>query len=129
MRAHTQADDYGRVYTVSHLPAFAVMATGAPPYAPPRVVQAFKDPLAGTQVPFNSKDNPEVHRITRPRRFASQPNLIPLDCNTHAKHVQVPMPAKTRTHVLGRRIDPSLADTKRRVARMEEAKERMRGKK
>ena len=129
MRAHTHADDYGRVYTVSHLPAFAAMATGEPPYAPPRVVQAFKDPLAGTQVPFNSKDNPEVHRITRPRRFASQPNLIPLDCNTHAKHVQVPMPAKTLTHALGRRIDPSLADTRRRVARMEEAKERLRGKK
>ena len=129
MRAHTQADDYGRVYTVSHLPAFAAMATGAPPYAPPRVVQAFKDPLAGTQVPFNSKDNPEVHRITRPRRFTSQPNLIPLDCDTHAKHIQVPMPAKTLTHALGRRIDPSLADTKRRVARMEEAKERLRGKK
>ena len=129
MRAHTQADDYGRVYTVSHLPAFAAMATGAPPYAPPRVVQAFKDPLAGTQVPFNSKDNPEVHRIARPRRFASQPNLIPLDCNTHAKHIQVPMPAKTLTHALGKRIDPSLADTRRCVARMEEAKERMRGKK
>ena len=129
MRAHTQADDYGRVYTVSHLPAFAAMATGAPPYAPPRVVQAFKDLLAGTQVPFNSKDNPEVHRIARPRRFASQPNLIPLDCDTHAKHIQVPMPAKTLTHALGRRIDPSLADTKRRVARMEEAKEKARGKK
>ena len=129
MRAHTQADDYGRVYTVSHLPAFAAMATGALPYAPPRVVQAFKDPLAGTQVPFNSKDNSEVHRITRPRRFTSQPNLIPLDCDTHAKHIQVPMPAKTLTHALGRRIDPSLADTRRRVARMEEAKGRMRGKK
>ena len=129
MRAHTQADDYGCVYTVSHLPAFAAMATGAPPYAPPRVVQAFKDPLAGTQAPFNSKDNPEVHRITRPRRFASQPSLIPLDCDSHAKHIQVPMPAKTLTHALGRRIDPSLADTKRRVARMEEAKERVRGKK
>ena len=129
MRAHTQADDYGRVYTVAHLPAFAAMATGAPPYAPPRVVQAFKDPLAGTQVPFNSKDNPEVHRITRSRRFASQPNLIPLDCDTHAKHIQVPMPAKTLTHALGRRIDPSLADMRRRAARMEEAKERVRGKK
>ena len=129
MHVHTQADDYGRVYTVSHLPAFAAMATGAPPYAPPRVVQAFKDPLAGTQVPFNSKDNPEVHRIARPRRFASQPNLIPLDCDTHAKHIQVPMPAKTLTHALGKRIDPSLADTRRRVARMEEAKERVRGKK
>ena len=129
MRAHTQADDYGRVYTVSHLPAFAAMATGAPPHAPPRVVQAFKDPLAGTQVPFNSKDNPEVHRIARPRRFASQPNLIPLDCDTHAKHIQVPMPAKTLTHALGRRIDPSLADTRRHDARMEEAKERARGKK
>ena len=129
MRAHTQADDYGCVYTVSHLPAFAAMATGAPPYAPPRVVQAFKDPLAGTQVPFNSKDNPEVHRITRPRRFASQPNLIPLDCDTRAKHIQVPMPSKTLTHALGRRIDPSLADTRRRTAHMEEAKGRMRGKK
>ena len=129
MRAHTQADDYGRVYTVSHLPAFAAMATGAPPYAPPRGVQAFKDPLAGTQAPFNSKDNPEVHRITRPRRFASQPSLIPLDCDSHAKHRQVPRPSKTLTQALGRRIDPSLADTKRRVARMEEAKERVRGKK
>ena len=129
MRAHTQADDYGHGYTVSHLPAFAAMATGAPPYAPPRVVQAFKDPLAGTQEPFNSKVNPEVHRITRPHRFASQPNLIPLDCDSHAKHIQVPMPSKTLTHALGRRIDSSLADTKRRVARMEEAKERVRGKK
>ena len=129
MRAHTQADDYGRVYTVAHLPAFAAMATGAPPYAPPRVVQAFKDPLAGTQAPFNSKDDPTVHRITRPRRFASQPNLIPLDCDTHAKHIQVPMPSKTLTHALGRRIDPSLADTRRRTARMEEAKERVCGKK
>ena len=100
------------------------MATGAPPYAPPRGVQAFKDPLAGTQVPFNSNDNPEVHRITRPRRFASQPNLIPLDGDSHAKHIQVPMPAKTLPHALGRRIDPSLADTRRRTARMEEAKGR-----
>lgn len=129
MRAHTQADDYGRVYTVSHLPAFAAMATGAPPYAPPRVVQAFRDPLAGTQAPFSSKDNPEVHRLARARRFASQPNLIPLDCDSHARHIQVPMPAKTLTHALGRRIDPSLADTRRRAARVEEAKERMRGKK
>ncbi|EET00268.1 Hypothetical protein GL50581_2490 [Giardia duodenalis ATCC 50581] len=125
MRAHTQADDYGRVYTVSHLPPFAAMATGAPP----RVVQAFKDPLAGTQAPFSSKDNPEVHRLARARRFASQPNLIPLDCDSHARHIQVPMPAKTLTHALGRRIDPSLADTRRRAARVEEAKERMRGKK
>ena len=129
MRAHTQADEYGRVYTVSHLPAFAAMATGAPLYAPPRVVQAFKDPLAGTQAPFSSKDDPTVHRITRPRRFTSQPNLIPLDCDTHAKHIQVPMPAKTLTHALGRRIDPSLADTRRRTACMEEARGRMRGKK
>lgn len=77
MRAHTQADDYGRVYTVSHLPSCAVLPTGSPPYAPPRVVQAFKDPLAGTQVPFNSKNDPSVHRIVKARRFASQSNLIP----------------------------------------------------
>ena len=46
MRAHTQADDYGRVYTVSHLPAFAAMATGAPPYAPP-VVCILLEPSCG----------------------------------------------------------------------------------
>lgn len=129
MRAHTQADDYGRVYTVSHLPPFAVLATGAPPFAPPRVVQAFKDPLAGTQMPFNSRNDPAVHRLGRSRRFTSQPNLIPLDCDSHAKHIQVPMPAKTLTHAMARRIDPSLADTRRRTARVEEAKERVRGKK
>ena len=126
MRAHTQADDYGRVYTVSYLPHFASMATGSPPFAPPRVVQAFKDPLAGTQAPYNSMDDPHVHRIVKPRRFASQPNIIPLDCDTHAKHIQVPMPSKTLTHALGKRIDPSLADTKRRTARMEIAKNKVR---
>ncbi|EFO61788.1 Hypothetical protein GLP15_2184 [Giardia lamblia P15] len=126
MRAHTQADDYGRVYTVSHLPHFAAMATGSPPYAPPRVVQAFKDPLAGTQIPYSSKNDPHVHRIVRPRRFASQPNLIPLDCDTHAKHIQVPMPSKTLTDAMAKRIDPSLAETKKRSAKIEEAKKRMR---
>lgn len=115
-----------RVYTVSHLPPFAAMATGSPPYAPPRVVQAFKDPLAGTQVPYNSKNDPTVHRIVRPRRFASQPNTIPLDCNTNARHVQVPMPSKTLTHAMAKRIDPSLADTKRRAAKIEEVKKHMR---
>ncbi|KAE8305693.1 hypothetical protein GL50803_002633 [Giardia duodenalis] len=129
MRAHTQADDYGRVYTVSHLPSCAVLPTGSPPYAPPRVVQAFKDPLAGTQVPFNSKNDPSVHRIVKARRFASQSNLIPLDCNSNARHIQVPMPSKTLTHAMAKRIDPSLADTKRRTAKMEEAKMRMRTKK
>lgn len=129
MRAHTQADDYGRVYTVSHLPSCAVLATGSPPYAPPRVVQAFRDPLAGTQAPYSSKNDPSVHRIVRPRRFTSQPNLIPLDCDSRARHIQVPMPAKTLTHAMARRVDPSLADTKKRPAKMEEAKMRMRTKK
>ena len=129
MRAHTQADDYGRVYTVSYLPPFASMATGAPPFAPPRVVQAFRDPLAGTQAPYSSKNDPSVHRIVRPRRFAAQPNLIPLDCDSHARHIQVPMPAKTLTHALGRRIDPSLADTRRRATRIETAKKAMRSQK
>lgn len=39
------------------------------------------------------------------------------------------MPSKTLTHAMAKRIDPSLADTKRRTAKMEEAKMRMRTKK